>query len=150
MIDTEFRRKYLGELTLRNGAHVKFLYPITKADIALVSEQASQDWELAKNGWLVQDDNLTKEQYIGVIAGQNKYGTRYWNTFKARQDARNRKEQQLAIDHLNQYQKPVKTPMEDISNNIDELRTEVANLEQEIDHRLEQPARTPDKSVWKW
>lgn len=81
-----FRKKYLGEVTLKNGEHVKFLYPLTELDVQKAQIAAETTWKYLQNPktnirdfeWCFADDlNLT--QFRIVFAAIRKYGKNYWS-----------------------------------------------------------------------
>lgn len=81
----QFREKYLGELTLRNGAHVKFLYPVTKEQAHTYAIEAQQLYKTirhynrpdSKYGWAILDD-LSLAQFQIVFAAIKIHGDKYW------------------------------------------------------------------------
>lgn len=85
MQETLFRKKYLGEVTLKNGEHVKFLYPVSDSEIKMYSIPAKRLWDniqkhrdyLQAYKWVVLDD-LTYDQFVMVYVGMKKYGEIYW------------------------------------------------------------------------
>lgn len=82
---TLFRKKYLGEVTLKNGEHVKFLFPLTDSNLAQVKIAAQNAWKQLQNRksnireyeW-VFIDNLNLQQFQTVYAGIKIYGKNYW------------------------------------------------------------------------
>lgn len=80
-----FRKKYLGEVTLKNGEHVKFLFPLTDSNLAQVKIAAQNAWKQLQNRksnireyeW-VFIDNLNLQQFQTVYAGIKIYGKNYW------------------------------------------------------------------------
>lgn len=86
MMDRElFKKKYLGELSLKNGTHVKYLYPITKEQVyvnAIESKQLYKTIQKYKNPdskyyWVLFDD-LSLAQFQIVFACTKLYGDNYW------------------------------------------------------------------------
>ena len=85
MDTTLFRKKYLGEVTLKNGEHVKFLFPLTDSNLAQVKIAAQNAWKQLQNRksnireyeW-VFIDNLNLQQFQTVYAGIKIYGKNYW------------------------------------------------------------------------
>ena len=86
MMDTTlFRKKYLGEVTLKNGEHVKFLFPISDSNLAQVKIETKNIWqqlqkrkpEIREYEWVVMDD-LDLQQFQTVYAGIKIYGKHYW------------------------------------------------------------------------
>lgn len=85
MDKTQFRAKYLGELTLRNGTHVKFLYPVTRQQAYTYALEAQQLYKTIQKynrpdsrfGWAVLDD-LSLAQFQIVFAATKVYGEKYW------------------------------------------------------------------------
>ena len=81
-----FRKKYLGEVTLKNGEHVKFLFPLTESDIAKAQIEAENIWRRLHNPnadireymWAIKDD-LNISQFRIVYAAVGIYGKNYWN-----------------------------------------------------------------------
>ena len=81
-----FRKKYLGEVTLKNGDHVKFLYPLTESDVARAKISAETTWEYLHKPhanfrnyeWALMDD-LNLSQFRIVFAAIRKYGENYWH-----------------------------------------------------------------------
>lgn len=80
-----FRKKYLGEVTLKNGEHVKFLFPLTESDVAQTKIQAETTWNrLRKTDAIHQDfmwaimDDLDLAQFRLVYAAVHIYGKNYW------------------------------------------------------------------------
>lgn len=85
MEEKQFLKKYLGEITLKNGEHVKFLYPITENWYNMYRIEAETTYgRITKNTNTLQRyqyaaiDNLTKEQFCVVFAATKKYGEKYW------------------------------------------------------------------------
>lgn len=86
MMDTTlFRKKYLGEVTLKNGEHVKFLFPVSDESIERAKIRAKNTWQqLQKNKDVLEEfrwaafDNLNLEQFQTVYAAIGLYGKRYW------------------------------------------------------------------------
>ena len=82
---TLFRKKYLGEVTLKNGGHVKFLFPISDSNLSQVKIEVKNLWEqLKKRKSNIRDfewvfiDNLDLQQFQTVYAGIKIYGKNYW------------------------------------------------------------------------
>lgn len=81
----EFKKKYLGELTLKNGTHIKFLYPPVKEIVYTTQIESKQLYATiqkykrtdAKYWWVLMD-NLTLIQFQIVYANIKKYGENYW------------------------------------------------------------------------
>ena len=80
-----FRQKYLGELTLKNGVHVKFLYPIDKQEVYIhvlsakhLFEQIHKYNNPDNKYWWVLFDDLSLAQFQIVYAATKKYGDDYW------------------------------------------------------------------------
>lgn len=81
----QFKQKYLGELTLRDGTHVKFLYPIIKEILYATHVESKQLYatiQKTKNTdtkyWWVIFDDLSLIQFQVVYANIKKYGDNYW------------------------------------------------------------------------
>lgn len=80
-----FRKKYLGEVTLKNGQHVKFLFPLTESDVAKGKIEAENIWrriqsnraDIQEYKWAVVDD-LDMPQFRIVYAAVSIYGKNYW------------------------------------------------------------------------
>ena len=80
-----FRKKYLGEVTLKNGEHVKFLFPLTESDVAKYQIEAENifkrmygfDAEVREYLWAVSDD-LDVSQFRIAYAAIMIYGKNYW------------------------------------------------------------------------
>ena len=80
-----FRKKYLGEVTLKNGEHVKFLFPLTESDVAKTQIEAENIWrrmcsnraDIQEYKWAVMDD-LNMPQFRIVYAAVAIYGKNYW------------------------------------------------------------------------
>ena len=87
MDKTLFRKKYLGEVTLKNGQHVKFLFPLTEGDVVKTQIEAETIWQnIHKNNadvreyaWAIVDD-LNLSQFRIVFAAVGLYGKNYWKT----------------------------------------------------------------------
>lgn len=85
MNQTTFRKKYLGEVTLKNGEHVKFLFPITEWDLSQVKIETKNIWlrmkknksEVCEFAWALIDE-LDLQQFQVVYAATKKYGKNYW------------------------------------------------------------------------
>lgn len=85
MQENLFRKKYLGEVTLKNGEHVKFLFPITESDLdKYQSEYETLYRRIQKNKkhvlhfkWVLADD-LSPEQFAIAYTATKKYGEHYW------------------------------------------------------------------------
>lgn len=85
MDKAKFKKKYLGELTLRNGTHVKFLYPITKEQAHTYAIEAQQIYQTimkyrqidSKYSWVILDE-LSLVQFQIVFAAIKVYGEKYW------------------------------------------------------------------------
>lgn len=82
---TLFRKKYLGEVTLKNGEHVKFLFPVSDSNLLQVKIEVKNLWEqLKKRKSNIRDfewvfiDNLDLQQFQTVYAGIKIYGKNYW------------------------------------------------------------------------
>lgn len=85
MEEKQFLKKYLGEITLKNGEHVKFLFPVSKDWFNMCKIEAESVYsKLTKKSDLLQKyqyaaiDNLNKEQFCVVFAAVKKYGEKYW------------------------------------------------------------------------
>ena len=85
MEESKFLRKYMGELTLKNGTHVKFLYPVTKDLLETYKIEAQNIYKNIQRYrnpdskyWWVLMDNLSFEQFWIVFCAIKKYGDRYW------------------------------------------------------------------------
>lgn len=81
----EFKKKYLGELTLKNGTHIKFLYPPVKEIVCATQIESKQLYTTIQKYkrtdtkyWWVLIDNLTLIQFQIVYANIKKYGENYW------------------------------------------------------------------------
>lgn len=81
-----FRKKYLGEVTLKNGDHVKFLFPVTEEEIARAQIAAETTWEHLQKPWANRKryewallDDLNLSQFRIVFTAIWKYGENYWN-----------------------------------------------------------------------
>lgn len=80
-----FNKKYLGEITLKNGEHVKFLYQIDEAHFSQVEIEAKNIWrklhqtnaDIREFSWALMD-NLDFTQFQTVYAGIKIYGKNYW------------------------------------------------------------------------
>lgn len=86
MMDKElFRKKYLGEVKLKNGEHVKFLFPVTEYEISQQQIKAEKLFkaihdnpiEVKEYTWAVMDD-LNLSQFRIVFTAVQKYGKNYW------------------------------------------------------------------------
>lgn len=95
MEESTFLKKYLGEVTLTKGEHVKFLFPITEADFctykiesAHIYRNIQKNPQKSKDYYWVLMDNLNKEQFQIVYTAIKKYGKDYW---KLLWDNRNKK-----------------------------------------------------------
>lgn len=85
MEESAFLKKYLGEVTLANGEHVKFLFPITQTDFDTYQIESAHVYiniqnnpQNAKDYYWVLIDNLNKEQFQIVYTAIKKYGKDYW------------------------------------------------------------------------
>lgn len=85
MEKTIFKKKYLGELTLKNGEHVKFLYPVNKNVFHTTLTESEQLYKTIQKHkdtntkyWWVLIDNLNLIQFQVVYANIKKYGDNYW------------------------------------------------------------------------
>lgn len=82
---TLFRKKYLGEVTLKNGEHVKFLFPVPDSNIAQIKFETRKIWQqlhkrkpdICEYEWVIIDD-LDLQQFQMVYAGIRLYGKNYW------------------------------------------------------------------------
>lgn len=80
-----FFKKYLGEVTLKNGEHVKYLFPVTDSEIRTYEYELKTMWNnIQKNrkylenfNWVLLDD-LSYEQFSIVYVAIKKYGKHYW------------------------------------------------------------------------
>lgn len=80
-----FRKKYLGEVTLKNGQHVKFLFSLTESDVAKTQIEAENIWrrlhkenaDIREYTWAIADD-LDIAQFRIVYAAVGLYGKNYW------------------------------------------------------------------------
>lgn len=85
MDKTLFRKKYLGEVTLKNGEHVKFLFNVTESDVSKTQIEAENIWRKIQNNktdirdyyWAIADD-LNLSQFRIVYAAVSIYGKNYW------------------------------------------------------------------------
>ena len=85
MEERMFLKKYLGEVTLKNGEHVKFLFPVSEDIFKTIKNESGVLYKkIRKNQkdvrlyvWAVVD-NLTMEQFQIVYANIRKYGNNYW------------------------------------------------------------------------
>lgn len=85
MDKAKFRKKYLGEVTLKNGEHVKFLFPMTESDVATYQIEAENTFKAVETNlfiagryqWALMDD-LNLSQFRIVFAAIKKYGDKYW------------------------------------------------------------------------
>ena len=82
-----FRKKYLGEVTLKTGEYVKFLFPIEEYEIQQAQIAAETTWRnLHKPNANFRDfewcflDDLNLSQFRIVFTGVRKYGKFYWET----------------------------------------------------------------------
>ena len=80
-----FRKKYLGEVTLKNGEHVKFLFPVSDSSLSQVKIEAKNIWQkLQTRKYNIRDfewvfiDNLDLHQFETVYSGIKIYGKNYW------------------------------------------------------------------------
>lgn len=94
---TQFRKKYLGEVTLRNGEHVKFLFPVTEQEIARLQTAAETVWkrmhwkrnpDIRGYEWCLMDD-LNLSQFRIVFTAIKQYGNNYWNFLWRERNKRN-------------------------------------------------------------
>lgn len=81
-----FRKKYLGEVTLKNGEHVKFCFSITEYEVQQSQIAAEHTWrQIHKPNANFRDfeyallDDLNLSQFRIVFALVRKYGKNYWN-----------------------------------------------------------------------
>lgn len=80
-----FRKKYLGEVTLKNGDHVTFCFPLTESDVAKFQIESENIWRRISNNpqsvqeykWAVYDD-MDLSQFRIAYAAIKKYGKGYW------------------------------------------------------------------------
>lgn len=80
-----FRKKYLGEVTLKNGEHVKFLFPIVESNLDWAKLEAQSVWrqihkpkaKICEYEWAFIDD-LDLSQFQIVYVGTKVYGNNYW------------------------------------------------------------------------
>lgn len=85
MNKTLFRKKYLGEVTLKNGQHVKFLFPLTESDVRRAQIESENIWrrlhsvsaDIREYAWAIADD-LDMPQFRIVYAAIRIYGKNYW------------------------------------------------------------------------
>ena len=85
MEEKNFLKKYLGEVTLKNGEHVKFLFPVSEETFKTTKNEADFLYKKIRQNqkdvrlyvWSVVD-NLTKQQFHIVYANIKKYGDNYW------------------------------------------------------------------------
>ena len=85
MNKTIFKQKYLGELTLKNGEHIKFLYPLNKSVFYTTLTESEKLYHTiqkfkdskTKYWWVLMDD-LSLIQFQVVYANIKKYGDNYW------------------------------------------------------------------------
>lgn len=92
----QFKQKYLGELTLRDGTHVKFLYPIIKEILYATHVESKQLYAIiqktkntdTKYWWVIFDD-LSLIQFQVVYANIKKYGDNYWKRLWENRDRKN-------------------------------------------------------------
>ena len=67
-----FRKKYLGEVTLKSGEHVKFLFPLTESDVAKYQIEAENIFkrmhklgaEVKESIELVIEDEVTSSYQV--------------------------------------------------------------------------------------
>lgn len=85
-MDTKlFLKKYLGEVTLKNGEHVKFLFPVSKELFENLKHESRDLYKkirknqtsVVKYSWVLMD-NLNSEQFHIVYVNIKKYGDNYW------------------------------------------------------------------------
>lgn len=80
-----FRKKYLGEVNLKTGEHVKFLFPVTEMEIFRAQIAAETVWHALHKPnanfrdyeWAFLDD-LNLSQFRIVFTNIRKYGKNYW------------------------------------------------------------------------
>lgn len=80
-----FLKKYLGEITLNNGEHVKFLFPVSETIFKSIKTESDNLYKKIyanqKNvhiySWAILD-NLNPIQFQIVYANIKKYGENYW------------------------------------------------------------------------
>ena len=80
-----FLKKYLGEVTLKNGEHVKFLFPCsetvfrtTQNESTCLYKNLTNNPENTKNYSWALFDNLNLTQFQVVYANIKIYGDNYW------------------------------------------------------------------------
>ena len=85
MDTTLFLKKYLGEVTLKNGEHVKFLFPVsedifnqTKEESMYLYKKIQKDQKSVRLYTWALVDNLTLDQFQIAYANIKKYGDNYW------------------------------------------------------------------------
>ena len=91
-----FLKKYLGEVTLNNGEHVKFLFPVSKEIFDTINSEAVSLYKKIRMNpkdvclyiWAISD-NLTKQQFHIVYANIKKYGDNYWKRLWENRDRKN-------------------------------------------------------------
>lgn len=123
----QFRKKYLGEITLRSGKRCFICFPVTVKDMKSIEEEAKKNYHIIMNssGYsFVKEDELTEQQYIGVMAGQNKYGVRYWEkSNKAKRDA---------TKWLDDYERKYKNEIKDSDDDIKQLQWDVMQIKDKM------------------
>lgn len=80
-----FRKKYLGEVTTKNGDHVKFLFPISESEYRTYEIEATHIFNnihrnnsnIEKYKYILLDD-LDIEQFKIVFTATKKYRENYW------------------------------------------------------------------------
>ena len=80
-----FRKKYMGEVTLKNGEHIKFLFPVNDETIDRARIAATNIWQKMRDQkdivrsfqWAIIDD-LDFSQFLFVFAATGIYGENYW------------------------------------------------------------------------
>lgn len=80
-----FLKKYLGEVTLKNGDHVKFLFPVSETIFKAIKNESMGVYKNITNNpknvqtysWALLD-NLNPTQFQVVYANIRKYGENYW------------------------------------------------------------------------
>ena len=80
-----FKQKYLGEVTLKNGQHVKYLFPVNKNTVLMYNIESKQIFSniqkhkniQSKYFWALLDD-LSLIQFQIVYAATKVYGDNYW------------------------------------------------------------------------
>lgn len=80
-----FLKKYLGEVTLKNGEHVKFLFPCSESVFKSIKNESMLIYKnITNNPKRVQNyswalfDNLNLTQFQVVYANIKIYGQNYW------------------------------------------------------------------------